>query len=86
MCHKTCSKLAPPTCGLPRDFLNYARRNKHLLLTHPHESVLQVQIPSGNAKQRNFSTSVEYIVPPSSPRVDEETFLIQDLNREPTNS
>ena len=85
-CHKTCSKLAPPTCGLPRDFLNYARRNKHLLLTHPHESVLQVQIPSGNAKQRNFSTSVEYIVPPSSPRVDEETFLIQDLNREPTNS
>ena len=79
-CHKTCSKLAPATCGLPQDFLNYARNNMHLL---SHDGPTQPQF----TRQRNFSSSGEYsVAPPTSPKIDDDAFVIPDLNREPTNS
>ncbi len=73
--------MAPPTCGLPQDFLNYARKNIHLL-SNSHDGPNQPQY----VKPRNFSSSGEYSVAPVSPKIDDDTFVIPDLNREPTNS
>ncbi|XP_019848730.1 PREDICTED: uncharacterized protein LOC109580226 [Amphimedon queenslandica] len=78
--HKNCSKLAPPICGLPKYFLNYARQ--HFMMSPSHESVYQVN------KTGHLTSSGEYgscnTPTPSSEQLREETFFIHDLNREPS--
>lgn len=94
MFHKNCAKVAPPICGLPRDFLNYARQ--HFMMSPSHDSVYQVNSNNASAttptKNSHLTNSGEYgygssnTPTPSSEQTREDTFIIQDLNREPSKS
>ena len=85
---------------MPRDFLNYARRHKHLLMSPSNENVFQVQnntnvttLSTVTPPKSSLTSSGEYqsvinqAPPPSETKPDDNnTFVIQDLNREPSNS
>lgn len=84
---------------MPRDFLNYARRHKHLLMSPSYENVFQVQNntntttpsmvtppKSGLTSSGEYQSVINQAPPPSETKSDDNTFVIQDLNREPSNS
>ena len=82
-CHKTCAEKAPHNCGLPRELIDYFRKQVVLTSTPSRSSENYVSTTEAHSTRPRLE-KVSTVSEPDSGK--EMEFPIQELTKEPTNS